>query len=200
MSSEMGESDLEEKVNKQAVRNVFTFTTAILIFMLFVFIPWSISSGILRWTVSIIALGIIALVVTRALYEDTSSLAHWKRESELDEMIDSRLGDTSEMVDRAGKGYDASQAMLEERITETFLEKAKEGRGLSDGDVEELLSNPDRLKEVINDDIIADFLLSSKSFREAGKSNLFNNTFQDKEQRSYDKRIEKIMKRMEEWT
>ncbi len=194
------ESELEEKVNKQAVRNIFTFLTAIMVFLLLVFIPWSASSGILRWTVSIIALGIVALVVTKALYEDTSSLAHWKRRTELDEIIHSRLGDASGMVERANKGYDASQALLEERIREAFLERLKGGRGLSGSEVEELLSNPDRLKREIDDEVIADFLLSSKSFREAGKSNLLSNTFQGQENRSYHKRIKKIMNRMEEWT
>jgi len=194
------ESELEEKVNKQAVRNIFTFLTAIMVFLLLVFIPWSANSGILRWTVSIISLGIVALIVTRALYEDTSSLGHWKRRTELDEIIHSRLGDASDMVERANKGYDASQALLEERIREAFLERLKEGRGFSDPEVEELLSNPDRLKREIDDEVIADFLLSSKSFREAGRSNLLSNTFQGQENRSYDKRIKRIMNRMEEWT
>lgn len=188
----------EYKKEREGFENVFKFVTILMIFMLIVFIPWSPYSGMLRWTISIFSLGIIASIVALLMYRRSQPLESWKRKNELNMQVGSKLGETSELVQRAFKGYDASQALLEERLKDHIIESLKQDRGLSPDEIDELMNDMEKLKKEIGDEDIYEFLKTSKDFRDAGgAARLFSDRARESPQ-DYKKRIERVMDKMEE--
>lgn len=179
---------------------LFGFILAVLITLLLLFIGWVKYSGTLRWTVSIFALAIIATLLTKRLYSDSIPLKSWKRESELDVVVGSKLKDTSDTVQRALGGYDTSQALLEERITRAFMDKLKRERDISPDSIDELLKDPERLERVIQDRVITKFLITSRDYRDTGTPGLFSESSSREKIDNYDEWIKKVLKHMEEWS
>ncbi len=190
------------ETGKDYLDSIFTFIAFILAFFLLILIPWIKNSGALRWMCILLALGIVVSLLLRIFHKRSIPLINWRNRNELDVVVGSKLKETSDLVRRSSEGLEMSQALLEERIRDDFVEEMKYGRGLSDSEVKELLEDPNRLRNFVGDDIILDFLIHCKDYRETGgDKKLFSNVEVDiKSNEDYRKRIEKVIDRMENWS
>lgn len=182
--------------------SIFSFIAFIQIVLLLLLLPWIRYSGALRWMVILLGLGIVVSLLLRVFHKRSIPLINWRNKNELNMPVGSKLKETSDLVRRSSEGLETSQALLEERIRDDFIEKMKQERGISDGGAKYLLEDQDRLRKFVNDDVITDFLLHCKDFRETGGTiKLFSNVQKNnKSDESYGRRIEKVVDRMEEWS
>ncbi len=184
---------------KGAFLMVFTFVMLILFVMLIFFLAWVRYSGMLRWAISIFALGIVATFFARALYADSIPIKSWERHTDLDITIGSNLEPLLKTVDRAAHGSETSQALLEERLKNLFIERLKDSKELSSDELKNLLNDPSRLKRVVEDDVLTEFLIKGKDIRKIGGHHALYGSKTESNPIKYKKKINRIIKHIEEW-
>ncbi len=183
-------------------KNIFSFVIVFLSAIILLTIWWVPYSGMIRWFIIILSLSIVASFIAKTIYDKSCPLMGWRNTNELDLLVGSKLKETSDLVRRSSEGLEMSQALLEERIRDDFVEEMKYERGLSDSEVKELLEDPNRLRNFVGDDVISDFLIHCKDYRETGgDKKLFSNMkINKKSDDDYREWIEIVIGRMENWS
>ncbi len=131
----------------------------------------------------------------------TEKTSEWTEKESLDEDINLRIQDISELLKRASEGKKMSQDILHEKLKKIFFIKLKEIEDLSDNDIRDLVRNPDEFRKVAQDEIIADFILSleqDSKKRRSRRSNFLSSS-KSISQKSYKNKIKEIIKRIDEW-
>ena len=183
---------------KGAYLMVFNFVM-LLMFMMILFLIGFIRSGILRWVVSIFAMGILATFFAKTIYLYSIPMKSWKRETDLNLLVGSNLEPLSKTFDRAAHGSETSQALLEERLKKLFIQRLKDSRELTSDDVNELLEDPKRLKRVVGDKVLVDFLIKGKDIRKVGGHHAIYGAPIEADPKKYKMKINRIIKHIEEW-
>ncbi|MGM0405725.1 MAG: hypothetical protein ACQEQM_06245 [Thermoplasmatota archaeon] len=157
-----------------------------------------------QWIVGLIVLGIVGLNIFFNLYGKSEKLDKWERKNKLDNIIHLKISRTSDVAKSAFKGKKVSQAILEEKLIDEFIKKMMDKKNLNEAEIKILFDNPSKLKKVIGDEEISSFVLKGKSLKkllqnldeDASKKVLFRAIKEDKE---YKRKIERLIKKMEEW-
>ena len=198
----MGEIELDVAFRKF----LLVFIGVLSIFFLFL-------DGYFEWMLGLFVLGLMSLLILSELKGRSSEMSFWKRNDELDFELNMNLKEISEMAERAYHGKKVSKAFLEERIIKEFLNKVKTERDLDKEEVEEILDDEEKLKEIIDDDKITEFILGTKSYTDLVHEKSIHENPDTRWSRlkkkfkfeketideDYIKRIDNILKRMEEW-
>ncbi len=184
---------------KAPVMMVFTFMMLVLFVMLLFFLAWIRYSGMLRWAISIFALGILATFLARAMYADSIPVKSWERHTQLDITIGSNLEPLLKTLERAANGSETSQALLEERLKNLFIERLKASEEISSEDVNELINDPRQLKRVVGDDVLTEFLIKGKDIRKVGGHHALYGSNTESDPKKYKQKITRVIKHIEEW-
>jgi len=163
--------------------------------------------GSLKWLLGLSIIFLMGVIILVEIYDSSNTISFWKRDNKLDSIVNLNLDRLSEIAERAYRSRTVSKALLEERIKEEFVKKLKNYKNLTDEETEKLLNNPKELREVVDDDVITNFIIGSKSYskvvHEEPKSKKtflqkigFKNISVDKD---YKERINEVLERMEEW-
>ncbi len=147
-------------------------------------------SGMFRLTLALLIIFVIGFNLVYWVVEETDDTEIWEREDELNEEINLKLKETSELVQRAFRGMELSQGVLEKKIENLFLEKLKENRNLSEEEVRELVRDQEKFRQVVDDELISDFILSKKD-EDFSSERL--------ERENYKRLISTLLKRIEKW-
>ncbi|MFO7991529.1 MAG: hypothetical protein R6U61_04440 [Thermoplasmata archaeon] len=181
--------------------SIFTYIVIFLFALFALFIIWVPYSGAVRWLIIILALGIIASLILRKISKESKPIIGWKKTSKLKQTQSSDFTKTSNLVQRAFKGLEISQTLLEQRLKNNFIEMMKHERGYSPDYIEELLEDHGKLREVVGDDIITEFLINCNNYRELCRgSKSPSSKVSYKEDKDYRKKIKDLINRMEDWS
>ncbi|MFW6064756.1 MAG: hypothetical protein ACOC8Y_04185 [Candidatus Natronoplasma sp.] len=143
---------------------------------------------------------IIVILIAYNLIECTSHVTEspedWIEKESLDEDINLRIQDISELLERASEGKEMSQDILHERIKKIFLLKFKEVEDIPDNELNDLVRKPDEFRKAVKDEVIADFILSTmkKSSKRKKKKSLKGTS-----QKKYKIKIKDMIQRIDEW-
>ena len=154
----------------------------------------------------------ISLFVIFSVANKTSSLKPWRRIESKRRLQNLPLKKTSDTTERALKGFQMSQMLIEKRLRKDFMEKIKDKRNLSDGEMKELMDNPSELRGVIDDEYLFDFMVNSKRIDDLiqKKTNsVFSNLIEsistkkndkDKDQKvNFEEKMEVIIEKISKW-
>jgi hypothetical protein len=159
---------------------IFTFLAA----------AWANYSGILRY--SIFAFGVLSVLVLFAyiLFKDVarSTLAIPEKKEELR----GKGEELSRLIKRAFQGYPTSQRMLEDELREAMMERIRVRRNMSDKAVRELTSTFEGALSITGDKELAELLSRRRKLGGNKKIVIIPS-------RSYNEKIERIVRKMEEW-
>ena len=155
--------------------------------------------GMVRFTMAILILFLIGFNLIYWVVGDTENSDIWKREVEYHEEVNLKLRGSSELVQRAFKGMELSQGYLEKRVVDLFKEKLKDNRNLSENDVIELLNEPDEFRELVDDEIISDFILFKENRDEDGSIDDQSNKKERLKGEDYERWVSTLLKRIEGW-
>ncbi|MBS3817397.1 MAG: hypothetical protein KGY76_07540 [Candidatus Thermoplasmatota archaeon] len=155
---------------------------------------------------------VLLVIIAYSLIDWTSSNTENSEflsgEDNLEEDVNLRIQETSEIVKRAFEGKEVSQERLEEKIEETFLIKLKEKRNLDEKDVQKLLKDEEEFRKVVNDEVISDFILSDREDRSSDEDSkgwiektrdILVSDRKGEEEKRYKKDMVDIIGRIEEW-
>ncbi len=192
-------------IEKEETESMFRILLLSIIALLAVFMAFV--GGSLKWIVGLSIIIFIGAIIIFEIYNRTVGISDWERDNELDSIVNLNLEKLSEIAGRAYRDRTISKALLEERIKEEFIKKVKNHKNISDAKMERLLQNPEKLREIIDDDVITEFIVGSKSYNkvihEESKSKKsfleklgFRKITIDK---NYKERIDEVLDRMEEW-
>jgi len=155
--------------------------------------------GMLRFTLAMFILFLIGFNLVYWSVEKTEKSDIWERVGELDEEVNLRLKESSSFFRRAYKGMELSQGYLEKRVVDLFKEKLKDNRNLSENDVIELLNEPDEFRELVDDEIISDFILFKENRDEDGFIDDQSNKKERLKGEDYERWVSTLLKRIEGW-
>ncbi|GEM_PF-4849046 len=147
------------------------------------------SEGLLRYFSAMFILFLMGMNLVLWAREITEDEDIWKHEEVLKEEIDIRLGNTSNLVKRASKGMRVSRGLLERKIKDIFLSKLQVERNLSRDEVNKLIRYPDKFRDVVKDDTLADFVLADEDDAEEDV----------REDEEYEEWLSEIMERIDRW-
>ncbi|MFP4143131.1 MAG: hypothetical protein ACLFT7_07315 [Thermoplasmata archaeon] len=116
--------------------------------------------GMIRLTLAILILLVIGFNLIYWSIDETRNTDIWKREREFDEVVNLKLRKDSDLVKRAFRGMEVSQGYLEKKIKDLFLDKLMDDRNLIQEEIRELLKDEEKFREVVDDEVISDFILS----------------------------------------
>ncbi len=150
-------------------------------------------------TIAIFVIFLIGINLAHWTWERTNHIKIWRHRDELDEETNFMMAEVSKIYDRAVQGMELSQHLLEKKVKNIFMNKLKERRNLSEDEVFKLKQDPDEFKKTVDDDIIADFILSKEE--EFSEMNLSEEDTEEKEHddREYEQWIKKVIERVEKW-
>ncbi len=143
---------------------------------------------------------IIIILIAYNLIEWTSHVTespeNWTEKESLDEDINLRIQDISELLERASEGKEMSQDILHERIKKIFFLKFKEVEDISDNELDDLVRKPDEFRKVVKDEMIADFILSTEEKSSKRKK---IKSLKGASQKKYKRKIKDLIQRIDEW-
>jgi len=191
-----------QEIPKKDRGNLLYYTLMILIVIGLV-VGIILVGGMVRFTLAIFTLFIIGFNLLIWSFGRTEHSQIWRREKRYDEKVNLKLKDTSNLVERAFKGMELSQALLEKEIRNLYLDKLRENRNLSMEELEELLNSSEKFRQVVDDEIISDFILSKKedveSSEDRGNSEYDHNLSERLKGEGYEQWISTLLKHIEEW-
>lgn len=155
----------------------------------------------------------ISLFVIFAAIRKTKPLSPWGRTKNKEEIQNLPLKRTSNTTERARKGFELSQMLIEKRLRRNLTEKIKEEKSLSEKEMKQLMENPSELKKVINDEELFNFITNSKTMKDLTQKDtesFFSKVLnllparkgfskKNNEEEGFEKRMRKIIKRISDW-
>ena len=191
MSGWVKEKEVEpERYDTTIARTSLLIALVLLVILVMLAAMWSNYSGILRYSIFAFGLLLVLSLFAYILFKDVarSTLPIPERK----EALRGKGEELSRLIKRAFQGYPTSQHMLEEELREIMIERISVRRGMSDHAVRELTSTYEGALAITGDAELAELL--SKRKKLGGKKKLVVLP-----SRSYNERIERIIRKMEEW-
>lgn len=143
----------------------------------------------------------LAYILIEWLTQIIEGTDQWTEVESLDEDINLRVQDISELLERASEGKKKSQEDLNERLKKIFFLKLKEKKDISDEDLKNLVEEPEKFREEVQDEVIADFILSMEDGSSETKtgSSKFLSSSKRESQKGYKSKIKDIIQRIDRW-
>jgi len=196
---------IDDLLDQSETSNFFYLLIGLLIFLSILFVmggddgeglPYYIGRGISYIIVILFAYSLLDW--TTRMTEKTTD---WTEKESLDEGINLRIQDISELLQRASEGKEMSQDILHKKLKKIFFLKLKDIEDISDNDLRDLVRNPEEFRKVVQDDVIADFILSleEESKEKKSRRSRFLSSSDYKNQKNYKKKIKDLIQRIEEW-
>ncbi len=167
------------------------------------------SGGYLQRFVTMLLLSWIGSHIIFTASKDVNIISTWRRPQGEDKVQNLPLERMSGRMDRALKGLELSQTLIEKRLKRDLVEKIKEKKDMSEGDIKELLKNEDDLRKIVEDETLVDFLLNSKKIEDiVGKEDERVNGFHllsrsedvnKKKDSAYEKKMKDVMEKVSGW-
>jgi len=146
---------------------------------------------------------IIVILIAYNLIEWTSNITEtserWTEEESLDENINLRIQDISQLLQRASEGNEKSQEILHNKLKKIFFLKLKEIEDISDNDLRELVRKPEEIRKLVEDEVLADFIITLEKRSDEDGGSKFLSSSKRISQRKYKEKIKDIIQRIEEW-
>jgi len=194
---------IDDLLDRDSTSNFFYLLAGLLILLSILFIMGE-DEGLPFYIGRFISFVIVVLFAYN-LIDWTSNITEkseeWTEKEVLDEDINLRIKDISELIKRASEGQNVSQDILHNKLKKIFFLKLKEVEDISDNELNELVRKPDEFRKVVQDEVIADFILSmEKDSGETknGKVKFLSSSKRDWE-KDYKKKIKDIIQRIDEW-
>jgi len=157
--------------------------------------------------------GWISLFFIFAAMKRIKPVPPWKRIKNIEEKQNLPLKRTSDTTERALKGFELSQMMIEKRLRRDFIEKIKNEKGLTEKEMRKLIENPPKLRKIINDEELFNFVMHSKTIKDLIQKDddtillkhfKFSKKNKDvekkiRENKNFEKRMRNIIKRISDW-
>ncbi|MFW6195871.1 MAG: hypothetical protein ACOC5D_00920 [Thermoplasmatota archaeon] len=197
MANGMIDEEEDERSFRILLLSIITFLTIMMFFI----------SGSLKWVIGLSIILFLGVILIFEIYNRSAEISFWKRDNELDSIVNLNLERMSEIAGRAYHDKTISKSLFEERVKEEFIKKLKNYKNISDAEMERLMENPKELREIIDDDMITKFILESKSYNQAvHEQATTKKSFTQKfglakitVDKDYKDKINEILERMEEW-
>ncbi len=122
---------------------------------------------------------------------------HWTEEENLDEDINLRIDDISALLKRASEGERKSQEILHEKLKKIFFLRLKEEEDISENEVRGLVKKQEKFSEVVQDEVIAEFILSMEEDSAEGSKLLSSK--KRKGGKEYRAKINELVQRIDSW-
>ncbi|MFP3872271.1 MAG: hypothetical protein ACOC55_02740 [Candidatus Natronoplasma sp.] len=183
----------------------FALAFLTLLFFIFMLSEGTGIVGVLGRTLGFLILVILAYSMIDWVSSSTKDPEYWEDKRELDEEVNLRIQEASELLERVSKGGKISKKNLSKKIREVFYIKLKEKKDLSNEEVRELLKDEERFREVVKDSVISDFILSSNEDKETtnGKKGsiekLIGSNSSNERGEEHKKEIERVIRRISTW-
>jgi len=152
---------------------------------------------------------IIVTILAYSLVDWTAQITEdpdrWTEDEELDESINLRIQDVSELLKRAAEGKEKSREILHKRLKEIFFVKLKMKEDISRDEIRDLTKEPEEFRKVIQDEMISDFILSTEekssntSFQKRKSKRSFLTSSKKNNPESYKNKIKEIIQRINKW-
>jgi len=152
---------------------------------------------------------IIVTILAYSLVDWTAQITEdpdrWAEDEELDENINLRIQDVSELLKRAAEGKEKSREILHKRLKEIFFVKLKVKKDISRGEIRDLAKKPEEFRKVIQDEMISDFILSTEGkssnvgLRKRKSKRSFLASSKKNNPKEYKKKIKEIIQRINRW-
>lgn len=115
-------------------------------------------SGTLQWAIGVAGLAVLAGLAWRLVVRSTSEPSPLVAPAPADAIRPGELGALSRAVTRAARGLPYSQVNVSSRARAAFLEHARLALGLSPEAMREAQADPNALRRLIADEVLAEFL------------------------------------------
>ncbi len=180
-----------EPYDAGVVRNAIV-AAIVFVAILSVFLAmWANYSGILRYSLIVFAVSTVILIPAYFLFQN-SALSILPPREEPSYRLKGEGDELATLVKRSFSGYRASQAMLEEALREIMMKRISVRRRMSRKDIEDRISDFSGALNLVGDEELARLLIEKK--RLGGKR-----IFIIRPSKAYREKIERIIKKMEEW-
>lgn len=173
------------------VRNMVVAAIVLVAIISLFLAMWANYSGILRYALTVFAVSTAILIPAYFLFEN-SALSFVPVREEPSYSLKGSGEELAVLVKRSFSGYRASQAMLEEILREIMIERISVRRRIPLETVRELSEDREWAMKILDDEELAALLTEKK--RLGGKR-----VFIIRPSKAYRERIERIIKKMEEW-
>lgn len=195
--------NIKNFLHKKETSNFFYLLTGLLVLLSILFVMGG-DEGlplILGRITGFIIVILIAYNLIEWISTITDKTEEWKEKENLDEDINLRIQDISELLQRASEGNEKSQEILHNRLKKIFFLKLKEIKDISDKNLKELVRNPEEFRKTVQDEVIANFILSveEKSRKTKSGKSKFLSSSKGTSQRKYKRKIKDIIQRIDEW-
>lgn len=152
-------------------------------------------SGSLRWALGLALLAILAAFAWRQVLRRTSDLVPLVLPTPAEAYEPGELGMVSSSVRRATRGLRYSQVVVTSRARVAFLDRARLSLGMSPEAMRAVQRDPDALRRLFGDDVLADFL----HIRVGDLEERFAWVLRARERGGFSREFEVVLARMEAW-
>jgi len=119
-------------------------------------------SGSARWIAGVLFVGLLSLLATYAVLRRTVRPAPLQPPTGPGDILDGELAILSGIVERAGRGLAFSQSLVVGRARDAFAERVRILRGLPAEAMRALEADPARLRALLGDEPLAEFLIGTR--------------------------------------
>ncbi|MBI5000666.1 MAG: hypothetical protein HZB92_03960 [Euryarchaeota archaeon] len=159
---------------------------------------WAQYSGSFRWYLSLFLLSIIALLSAYFLYSMVRGPPAPTVYQEFSTKCRAPFSDLNGMMERAEDGMRYSQVMLDERVADAFLERARIAKGRSILESHAAAMSVERMSEFCGDRELAEFVVEARDAvgKPAGKA---GGEGRKREGAKYVRKVNGLIDRIERW-
>ncbi len=191
----MGPSGMSEIIINIAVLAFYAILLSI------PFVSFAFVSGGMRW---ILVVGTVTAIGLYTVYVMNRGIQKREFESRVKDRIlfSGELSRVNDIVQRGSVGYSYSQYLMREMIAEALITRIRLGRGMTSREIENVLETPDRFRDIVGDEEMADFILGNWKKAE-GWSDRVSRKKNDAQKKESAQRfmleIDEILKKAEAW-
>jgi len=201
---------IKNLVEQNETSNFFYLLVGLLALLSVLFVMSGDDEGlpfILGWIMGFIIIAMLAYNLIEWVGNRIEGTEDWTEERDLDEDINLRVRDISDLLKRASEGEKNCQEILHEKLKKMFFLKLEEKEDISDKDLRGLLKDQENFREVVQDEVIADFILSMEEELDEAKtggSKILSSKKRKggrrrESEKEYRAKIKEIIKRIDSW-
>ncbi len=194
----------ESLLGPTGIRELFINALVLVFYLVLLSIPFvsfAFVSGGMRWIIVVMVVTTIALYTVYVMNMGIQKKA-WKKTIMEKKYFSGDLSRANDIITRGAGGYSYSQQLMREMMAEAMIEKIRLGRGMTTREIEMAIDEPERFRDIVDDEIIATFILANQKKAE-GWSDRISRKKSDREKtesgRKFMLEIKDILERVEDW-
>ncbi len=194
----------ERLLGPSGMREMLINTLVLVFYLILLSIPFisiSFVSGGMRWIMVVLTTAAIGLYTIYIMNIGIQKKI-WKRTILEKKYFSGELSRVNDIITRGAGGYSYSQQLMKEMMTEAIIDKIRLGRGMTTREIEKALEDPDRFREIVDNDDLATFILANQKKAE-GWSDRIARKKNDREKKESGRKfmleIKEILDKVEVW-